>query len=580
MPTYYYPSEGLAVIVFLTILLCTLLVVVAMAGNMGQTFLYAKKCRSKSPRTAASDDRKLLPTKSELISLAIAFVFVCVMRFPLMVPTEINCDEYYHTTFFTTFGEYGQGLADVTVNTKRFTYYLFYRFVDEFCHTSPHGVRTVFIVWATLAFLVAGLLMARLWGVTDSIPATVLLLMFFSLHPYAQDYFFFRYGNGVWFFFPLAVLPLLTVRRSPSSIVLGAIALAVAYGAYQTFANVTVTAFLFYVILEGLRQLKNRTRPSYAVLCKRCRVLEILTTIFLGCVFYVLFNLIFSLFAPPEATDYMPFVDFSDPWAKIIDNVRLWIHLYASYANVYSAPFNFLLFLMLPVVLFGILALVLRRRSPVNGLERPMFALFLGLLFVAASYFGPLGALTFIEYVAFPPPRWVMFLSVFWLGVFTGAWVLFPLPSLAGRTLLVVLSTIVFAYSLFLSQLISDIFQLAQHDQANALRMVARMETLPDFPKVRRVFIVMTPYAFEYEFSNRSLRKRYFRSAFKWVHSNVNILNTVSGYRFTWVKEDDRDYQDRYEDLPPWPAPGSIVIEDDTAVIRIGMPPTEPRQAP
>ena len=202
-----------------------------------------------------------------------------------------------------------------------------------------------------------------------------------------------------------------------------------------------------------------------------------------------------------------------------------------------------------------------------------------------SSYTAALGVSTFVVWADFPP-RIILFTSLFIAGGFTLAWLLFQENPRRRLILLTATYVLLSAYALFLGELIANSFRIAQHDRAKAIRIVADLEKLPEFNQIQRLRFI--PFELwrdpELSYPLPSSQHWYFESAFAWYHARVELINAVSGYNFRWgshPKDWSKDwyYDERYADIPVWPAPGSIVIDGDTAVIRL-KPPTKLRFAP
>ena len=550
------------------------LLVLGVVNDMAAATRFLRKpSKSTASRPPISDNFRML-SKEESIAFAIAVFVQAALRLPWFSPGEINCDEYYHHTFY---GEPG-GFGAVMIAQSRFTYYFVYWLFEAFLHISPLESQLVCCWVGIFGILSGGLLLARLWGISSSTVGTTFLLLVLSLHPYVQDYFFFRYGLLIWLGFPLAVSPLIAVRPNVGSVFLQGLVLALCLGFYQTFLNATISAFLLLLVLEGVRQLTLRRRPSFVRLWAHCRVTERLAVILSGCFLYTVIAFLFRRVMPTTFGNYAKLLDVSDLSTVFSHGVtlmeRYW-HLFSITRPSFGIPLNFI-----PVFLAmtAVAAVLFRCVSGVSGSRRRarMFFSFLLLsFFFFASFVAPFGVMSFVVWGSYPP-RGVMFLAVFWSGVFTLVWFLFEKTPIFRRSLIAAAGILVVAYSLFLSQLTYDIFRLAQYDRALAQRLVADLERLPNFRDVRRVYIAPRNFTPDYQWSLAGVRNGFFASAYFWPHSAVNILNGVSGYRFEMVPGYDRVHLSPQWNLdakaagqPVWPEPGSIVVEGDIAIVRL-----------
>lgn len=519
-------------------------------------------------------------TKEEAISLAVAGCLIFALRIAMYLPVEIVCDEYYHSVFYSPPEDFMKGSADTTYKTGRFTTFLLTWAVDTFVGASPFGYTIIGLYVGFVALLAGGIVLSRLWGLSKSIWATTSILLFLGLHPYIQNMFFYRGGGLLFLGLPCVLLPFLMVRRGSGMILPGAVLIALGLGLYQAFLNAMAAAYLIDIVLEGARELQRHRFVSFLRLWNRCRVRESFYVVLLGCFFYLILGGVFRglvamiVGSGNYTTGYLAPASFSNPADRFAYLFSLYARFFAVYDAPFAAPLNVIPVFITFLGILGVLLSATRRpdgdRENVFLSRRLFFALFLIAMLFLASYFAVLGILSLVNWSDFPP-RIVMFLSIFFAGSFALSWTLYHNRPRWRRTLLVMVCVLFLAYSIFLSELITDSYRILQIDRAKAVRMIYDLEKMPEFPNVRKVCFI--PYESwrdtDLSYPIISSQNEYLESAFAWFHARVDLLNAVSGYEFQWPRGMEFQYMQMYSDIPVWPAQGSIVIDGDTAVIRL-----------
>ena len=572
---------------------CIAFFVTGIVREMRRTERFAKN-RRLPLRTKPVDDSEptyggpLCITKSEAIALAITAVIVFLFRIHTLIPLEFVCDEYYHNIWESPPDDPIQGAYNAMFKTGRFTAFALCWPIDKFVGVSPFGTM-VFLTYVSIgSILLGGVLLSRFWGFSKSVWATTTITLLIAFHPYLQNALFYR-GGGMFIGFPLIVYSYWLVRCKPDKVLLGAFLIAVGIGMYQAVLNVAATAFLITVVIEGVRELKQRPMPSFLRIWCRCRVAESFFMTILACVFYFLMGYLFVGLLNIQNQGYVQIASLSNFSQQLANLISVYTSIYTTDRPIFAPPLNIIPFLTLGAAVGGTILLTSRTdRGPVSKrflFKRLFLVLFSLLLLALSSYTAALGVSTFIVWDDFPP-RIILFTSLFIAAGFTLAWLLFQANRRLRAILLTATYILLSAYALFLGELITNSFRLVQYDRAKAIRIVADLEKLPEFNQIRRLSFI--PFEIwrdpELSYPLTSSQHWYFESAFAWYHARVELINAVSGYDFRWMGfpesvRRDLYYDERYADIPVWPAPGSIAVDGDTAVIRL-KPPTKLRLTP
>jgi hypothetical protein len=119
------------------------------------------------------------------------------------------------------------------------------------------------------------------------------------------------------------------------------------------------------------------------------------------------------------------------------------------------------------------------------------------------------------------------------------------------------------SYALITNTLSIDLARLTTRDFLQASRMVERLDQLSSANKLRTVVFIGNSSP-----SSNLSGKEYYQSGFTVPWAQLPLLQEASGRVFANPSSSDQEKAKRLSaKLPPWPAPGSIAVEGDVAVI-------------
>jgi hypothetical protein len=123
-----------------------------------------------------------------------------------------------------------------------------------------------------------------------------------------------------------------------------------------------------------------------------------------------------------------------------------------------------------------------------------------------------------------------------------------------------------FMFVLLSNQIFSDQFRINRWDMAKAQRIISRMEEMPQFPSMRRLYI--DGGAGRYPLGPYSIQGDMNLSAFYPSWSKIGLINEASGYSFGSPTSDEYTLgSEMCAELTRWPDPGSIVIVGELGVV-------------
>jgi hypothetical protein len=121
-------------------------------------------------------------------------------------------------------------------------------------------------------------------------------------------------------------------------------------------------------------------------------------------------------------------------------------------------------------------------------------------------------------------------------------------------------------FILLSNQVFSDQFRINRWDMAKAQRIVSRMEEMPQFTSVSRLYI--DGGAGRYPLGPYSIQGDMNLSAFYPSWSKIGLINEASGYSFGSPTSDEYTLgSEMCAELTRWPDPGSVVIVGELGVV-------------
>jgi len=168
-----------------------------------------------------------------------------------------------------------------------------------------------------------------------------------------------------------------------------------------------------------------------------------------------------------------------------------------------------------------------------------------------------------------------MMISAFWAGVFAVVLHEWTTPPALKKTIIAAIVLVLSVFMIVCSQASFDVANLILLDRTKASRIIADLEKHPDFSKVKRLCLLPINDegpAYDYVYPTQGTRGVFgnsYSSLEGW--STAETYNYLTGYKFDtlWDYRERMYYAEKYADLPVWPTPGCVVVDDDTAIIRV-----------
>ncbi len=514
-------------------------------------------------------------TRNESIALGIGTVLMIVFRLGWFVtPWVFTRDDVSRPWFYGKF----QAL-ELSVWLGRYSTVPFHWFFDWFTGCTMIGAQYFSAPLGFACLCLVGLYITRIWKVSDSILISVVVMLCLGYHPYMQELLTYRGAPFSYPNFLLVVLSMALVRPRLGSIVLWAFVFSFGAATYQTYANAAVTTLLFAVVFESLRELRKRKTPSFARILLATKVFERLAVMALGVVFFFFCRSLFWTVFPLEEFGYQ------QSYAETINSLpalqaKIDV-LISEYLRVYFQN-DLLVRLPMKLVLLALLVLVLAKivlegRGGTNHQAKKkrifLVAILWGSVFLA-SVAGPFAAWLPVQW-NLTPYRAFMFISAFWAGIFALVLHEWKTPKGLRTAILWMIGLVLSGFMIVCSQASYDIANIVLLDRSRAGRIIGDLEKHPDFSKVKRLCLLPiddSGKGHDYTFPTQGVTGVFgnsYSSLEGW--STAETYNYLTGYKFEtlWDFREKMHYADKYENIPVWPAPGSIVVDDETAIIRV-----------
>jgi hypothetical protein len=255
--------------------------------------------------------------------------------------------------------------------------------------------------------------------------------------------------------------------------------------------------------------------------------------------------------------------------------------LLTEYLRVYGQTDLLLRFpvkmILLSLVGLTLAKIVLEGRGGTKRSAKQQRLFLVALLWLAvflASIAAPFGAWLPVQW-NLTPYRAFMMISAFWAGVFAVVLHEWTTPLAMKKTITAMVVLILSVFMVVCSQCSYDNANLILLDRTKASRIIADLEKHPDFAKVKRLCLLPINDegpVFDYTYPTQGTRGKFgnsYSSLEGW--SVAETYNYLTGYKFDtiWDWREKIYYAEKYANIPIWPTPGCVVVDEETAIIRV-----------
>ncbi len=486
-------------------------------------------------------------SRSEWRVAAVALILSFVARWGALFPAY-STDDY---PMIQNDGFYSWRAA---VGQSRELHYLLRAVLRRLDALPPHsGTLGALLLSAVLVAM--GLAICRLWGIQDRFPESLVAVCLMVLYPYQSELFTFRLMT-LFLAIPLAAafLALLLCVRSRWWWIASCGLLICSLFVYQVVLNYVLMALLFSVVFHVADAAGEDARFKHALGARLALVIAGVA------VFGAIAALIVKVSGiPPKGRATL--IGMAD----VAHRIRI---MAGQIGTIFlrtepMMPLATKLVLIL-AVLAAIAATIVFKESGRERLQPGAGRAALSVGLIAALGVPLCVGVILLFQDWWPVPRVLVQTGMFWGAVFA---LTYRFANTAGRRILVACFAVaVFSFLGISNHIFSDQQRVNLRDLAAANRIVARLESLPDFAKISGVAVIGGKWGFASPVETAQGDANV--SAFSKPWSKTPLLNEVSGYNFESAPPDvDARAKAYCKTVPKWPAPQSIGRVDSFAVV-------------
>jgi hypothetical protein len=417
----------------------------------------------------------------------------------------------------------------------------------------------------TVSFAGLAAVTVRWAGIVQFAPIAAVSAFIFVLHPYQVEYFTFR-ESLLLISVPVILTALSLSIRGTSAwkLLLSAAVLLTAITMWQTALVLFSTASLFAASCRFVasEEFDIRARILFAVRESRL-ARNALVGVSALLSYLILFHLISGMLdvQPIERTRLLGATEIpSRMWQMLILSANV---LYRSEPVFPHGPKLLILGLFTASVLTALL------RTAKWESRKAWFPILAAALLLPAALLGCSTAAAAAPHTWWPVPR--VLIPVAWFWAFLAACGLIWLERYGGKTALrigqVVAAIAIVSMIGMNNQVLSDQIRLNLRDQAQANRIIGRLEAMPEFESVSRLLIVGGSWGYPSPIA--TVQGDLNTSALYAEWSKLPLIAEVSGYRLQPVMQPEEDSRLRSLCVTgqAWPSKGSIHIVGEAAVV-------------
>lgn len=420
--------------------------------------------------------------------------------------------------------------------------------------------NTFFIFLYMACLVLAGLIVCRIWRITDNMILSTLVVLFINIHPYQAELFLFKV-NAIYNAFSIlfAYIGLYYSELKIKTIFLTSFCMSFALSIYQLSLNPIVITLCFAIVFEIFRQSINNNSFNWKQILHNTKLLPRMLTIWLGVFFYLIGNKVLQNILHTIPSERFQFISIYDILHRLIEIKDVLLKMFFLPEPIMPIALKVILailaFLAIFVCTSKIFSENLNKGTMVN------FLLVLVVLFISLM---SIVGVPLIVKTWWPVPRVLSSIGYFWAGVISLA---FFSASKKIHLIVVILSSIVlFGFAGINNHIYTDQVRLNMRDFHKANRIIYKLENHPEFSRVQRVTLIggdwNFPSAIDTAIGDMNI------SAFSKSWSKLNILKELSGYNFAQATENEQEKAEAYcSGAPKWPAPESLIIDGALCII-------------
>lgn len=429
-----------------------------------------------------------------------------------------------------------------------------------FLGSSAPLTNTFYVFLFMISLIWVGLIVCRIWKLSDDLIAAYLVVLFVVIHPYQAELFTFKcvpiYGAIAFF---LAYIGFYFTELKLKHFLWTNCCIIFALSIYQVVLNYIFITLCLAIVFEMSRQYNSNKSIKWQQVREATTLWPRLITICFSVIFYLIINKIIQnvLHIAPEIRSQL--INFNDLSHRVREIGGVLIRIFIMTEHIF--PFS----LKIMLIVIGFLAILFSgERILIQGSDKSKIRNYLLILtLLLLSVVGIIGVILPSK-GWWPVSRVLSAVSLFWAGIVALAYLN---SDRKFKPIIFTISAVVlFGFIGINNHIFTGQLRLNIRDINKANRIINRLESHPDFSKVRRVTVSAGTWGYPLPIS--TLQGDMNMSAFYPSWSKVNILKEVSGYDFIDATPSDNEKAEQYcKEAPKWPHPDSVIIDNDLGIV-------------
>lgn len=385
-------------------------------------------------------------------------------------------------------------------------------------------------------------------------------------HPYLTEIFTFRMAlpaQSVALFFSIIAIEAIQVNyRKWTNVALSLLAMLAMLLTYQSFLN-QIAVTLVFTYLYMLLSIPAKTNHIEGSKSNYRKIITLGSIIVAATLLFLVLLKISRWFGikTEVRTGLIP----SDLWLTRANQLySALIKIYWENEPIFPHPLKLLTAFLLIISLFIFIIRILS----IAGIKNKILAI-LALVALAPLSIGA----TLLANEWWPVPRVIAHVSMI-LGlslIITQANLPDRVKDRYNKLIAIPQLALFFGFVLISNQVFTDQFRINTWDRATANRIVARLEAMPGFERVK--YISIQGGSWGYHNQIRTMQGDMNISAFFPWYSQAALVSEATGYMFKPALKERLKFGEKYcEQTDSWPALSSIIIHEDLAVVCMRRP--------
>lgn len=487
----------------------------------------------------------------EIIVLSIGFLGGFLSRGIALFSSGYGIDDYAYLTkpmdfsFGFSQGRWGAGI--------------FNQFLDCIGISGVYSTTVlVFLSFVLISYV--GVLICRVWNISNNILLSLLVVLFFVTYPYQTEIYTFKIANAG-FAFPMffAFLSIYLSKYNIKSVILNSFLFAFAVSMYQIVLSYALVTILFLIIINFLNDNSSKVWVKLKNSLQNKLFISRSGVFFVGFTIYLILNKVILKLFNTGIVERGEFIRPDAIMVRFADAKSTIVKVFFNNEVIMPTFLKGILLLILVLSIFSVIKYFCRDKSNKNIILNIVIFLFM-ISFFLVSFLIPL--LPLKDW--YPVPRVISTISLIWGGLFV---IVYYKGTFFKKNYLLVICglILIFGFIGINNHILIDQLRINRFDENKANRIISRIEENSKFINVKKIAIIGGSWRYPVEVE--TIQGDMNISAFGAEWAKVPLINEISGYSFLEpTKEQAVHAKELCNTTSKWPSEESVFIIDDLAV--------------